>query len=287
MKRTIKLRNVCACAIPGALAALAQEVTRRRGRNHRPCPELVVLRTEEDMVPMAIHLPERMASFGLYSECPSPHNPRGKRPLGVTMQVCPHCPHLHPDGTDGGGEHMPGAKGCREQCHGCAHGCWAELTLYIKQTPEFPFPPDDVDWFLYHYFHMDDLAAAKIHADFDFLYDVANRFERAEGGIAAGDVLNLRGGAASSGADVTDAAPSPQPAVRRKPGAPQLRCNVWLFDQISVLPDPRQCSHLKPHWKELYMEQVGAEPDSWDKSFHAAARYCRILIARGHGGLPA
>ncbi len=78
-----------------------------------------------------------------------------------------------------------------------------------------------------------------------------------------------------------------QPAVRRKAGAPQLHCNVWLFGQMSVLPDPRQCSHLKPRWKELYQEEVGVEPVDWEKSFRAAARYCRILIARGHGDLPA
>ena len=292
MKRTIKLRNVCACAIPAALEALAKEVNRRLGPNHRPCPELVVLRTENHMVPMAINLVDTLASFGLYSQLPSPYNPRGRRPLGITVHVCPDCPNLHGDGR--GGDQSPGRKQrhdqCHNRCHGCTQACWAELTLYIKQTPEFPFPPDDVDWFLYHYFNMDDLAAAKIDEDFDFLYDVTCRFRRQAEGLApavCGDVPNIVGDEARDAAGGTDAPLTPQPAQRRKPGAPQLHCNVWLFGQVSVMPDPRQCGHLKPHWKELYLEEVGVEPEDWEKSFRAAARYCRLLLARGHGELPA
>ena len=301
MKRTIKLRNVCACGIPAALDALAEEVMRRAGRNHRPCPQLIVLKVERDMVPLAIDPPDCLVTYGLFSEPPSPYNPRGKRVLGITTHICAACPNLHPDGT-GGGDQPQGPKRhhgrchdqCQARCHGCPHACWAELTLYIKLTPEFPFPPDDVEGFLYRYFNMHDLAAAKIDKDYDFLYDVTRRFQPQAPGVApaAGDdIPNLPGDEAGDAAGVTDAPatsqPAPQPAQRGKPGAPQLHCNVWLFGQVRVLPDPRQCSHLKPRWKELYMEEVGVEPEDWDKSFRAAARYCRMLIARGHGGLPA
>ena len=178
MKRTIKLRNVCACGIPAALEALAEEVFRRDwGPTIAPVPRLVVLKVEQDMVPLGIDLPDCLATYGLFTECPNPYNPWGKRVLGVTMQLCAACPSLHPDGTSGGtgsgmggGDQPPGGKRCQDRCHeqcqarchGCTHACWAELTVYIKQMPEFPFPPDDVDGFLYHYFNMDDLAAAKI-----------------------------------------------------------------------------------------------------------------------------
>ena len=128
MKRTIKLRNVCACGIPAALDALAEEIFRRAGRNHRPCPRLVVLRVERDMVPLPIDLPDCLVTYGLFAECPSPYNPWGKRVLGITMQVCAACPSLHPGGTGNGagdGDQLQGGKGCQARCHGCTRACWA------------------------------------------------------------------------------------------------------------------------------------------------------------------
>ena len=260
------------------------------GPNHRPCPELSVLRVEPHMVPLAIHLPACLVSYGLFSERPHPHNPHGKRVLGITMQICAACSHLHRNGA-GGSDHPHGSKPCPERCHGCPHACWAELTLYIKQTPEFPLPPDEVECFLYRYFNMDDLAAAKIAADYDFLYDVARGFESPAGGLppalAGADVPNPRrdlpDDAAQGAAGVTEAPGTPQPAVRGKPGAPQLACNAWLDATMCALPDPRAYGHLRPEWRARYLQQMGVAPADLDKSFREAARHYlhRILHARG------
>jgi hypothetical protein len=73
------------------------------------------------------------------------------------------------------------------------------------------------------------------------------------------------------------------PAQRRGPGAPPLDCNTWLYKQMCVLPDPRACSHLRPHWQGLYLEEMGVPPQNWEKSFRAAARYCGLRILRARG----
>jgi hypothetical protein len=166
MKRSITLRNVCACGIVAALEVLAEAVRQRLGSNHHPCPDLVVLKVEEPIVPLCIKLPPSLAAYGLFTERPNPYNPWGKRVLGVSVQLCAACPHHNRAGA------APRDPRCG-QCRGCTHACCSELTVYITQLPEFPLPPADVDWFLYHYFNMHDLAAATIPEGYSYLYEVA------------------------------------------------------------------------------------------------------------------
>jgi hypothetical protein len=297
MQRSIILRNVCPCGIAAALEALAEEARTHLGPNHPYYPMLEVLRAEKHMLPLSINLPDDLADYGLYSEPPNPRNPWGTRVLEVAVRLCAGCPYHHsPDLARAGG--AGGEQGCvqgRDRGHGCAKACTSELTVHIAQQPEFPFPPADVDSFLYHYFNMPELATATVPRNFRFTYAVAHQCGAAAAAPStdhdapvAGDEPGAPDGAAAHVA--APGAPAPgtcQPVQRRKPGAPQLYCNVWLLGQVSVLADPRQCSHLKPRWQELYLEEVGVEPVDWDKSFRAAARYCRILIQRGHGELPA
>jgi hypothetical protein len=263
MKRRITLHNVCACGVTAALEILVQKARKHLGPNHRPCPDLAVLKVEEHMVPLGIDLTACHAAYGIFTERPSPHNPLGRRVLGISVQLCAACPNRQQAGAPGNDQGSdqcssqalrPGRNRCREQCHGCANACCAELTVHITQLPEFPLPPADVDWFLYHYFNMHDLAAAAIPEGYRYLYDVSRQFQAAA-----------------------------QPAQRRGPGAPQLYCNVWLFNQMCVLPDPRACSHLRGGWQELYLEEIGVPPEDWEKSFRAAARYCRLRILHARG----
>jgi hypothetical protein len=55
---------------------------------------------------------------------------------------------------------------------------------------------------------------------------------------------------------------------------------------MCVLPDPRACSHLRPGWQELYLEEMGVPPENWEKSFREAARHYLHRILRERGELP-
>lgn len=299
MERSIKLRNVCACRIPAALEALLKDAISHLEPHRPPSPMLELLKLERHHVPLVVDLTGCLADYGLYSELPSPYNRLGNRVLGAAVKMCAACPKVG----------CPGAADCGERCGHCRH-CGrvygSELTLYLTVCHGFPFTPEEVACFFYRYFDMRELAAATVTRGYHHLLHITDEVNALAAGTqvaAPGAAQEAAPGAAldvsrdvfpdaspdvSMGAAGAPAEPlTPQPAVRRKSGAPQLHCNVWLYNQLRVLPDPRQCSHLKPHWRELYLEEVGMKPEDWDKSFRAAARYCRMLIARGQGGLGA
>jgi hypothetical protein len=286
MQRRITLRNVCACGIAAALEVLAEAALQRLGSNHPYCPTLELLKVEEPILPLCITLPARHDAHGLFSERPNAYNPWGKRVLGVSVQLCAACPKQGKRRAgDGEAVREHGSSRCHDRCHGCAHACCSELDVYITQLPEFPLPPADVDWFLYNYFNMHDLAVASIPKDYRYLYDVAAKFRSAAAAPCAGlELAGKEGETAPSAADAPAAADELiQPTVRGKPGAPQLDCNAWLYKTMSAMPDPRAYGHLRPEWQERYLRQVGVEPAGWDKSFREAARHYlhRILRERG------
>lgn len=285
MQRSITLRNVCACGIAPALEALAEQASEHLGPNHPDYPTLTVLRAEKHMMPLVINLPEDLADYGLYSELPNHHNPLGKRVLEVAVRMCASCPchdshDLAGPGTTGGvagrgqsyGQGPNGGRDlCHGRCHGCAKACRQELTVHIAQLPEFPFPPAEVDGFLYDYFDMPELATATVPREYRFTYTVTRQDEAP--GAEAADV------------EVPGAA---QPAQRRKAGAPPLDCNAWLYETMCALSDPRVYGHLRPEWQARYLQQVGVAPAGWDKSFREAARHYlhRILHDRGEEDAP-
>lgn len=287
MQRRITLRNVCACGITAALEVLAEAALRRLRSTHRYCPMLELLKVEEPILPLCITLPERHAAHGLFTERPSPYNPWGKRVLGVSVQLCAACPNQGDRSQAGDGpavrEHW--SSRCRDRCHGCTHACRAELDVHITQLPEFPLPPADVDWFLYHFFNMHDQAVALIPENYRYLYDVAEQF-RAAAAASCSD-RGAAGAEAETAPGATAAAAAPDalvgPAVRRGPGAPPLDCNTWLYRTMCALPDPRHYGHLRPEWQERYLRQMGVPPAGWERSFREAARHYlhRILRERG------
>ncbi len=256
MKQTIKLRNVCACRIPAALEALIKEAISHLDQNHPPCPMLELLKLERHHVPLGIDLTGCLADYGLFTELPNPRNRLGTRVFGAAVRMCAACRN----------QGCPGAAGCGQRCGRCRH-CGndysSELTLYLTVYREFPFSPKEVACFFYRYFDMPELAAATVTYGYDHLYDIADEVNT----LATARLV----------------APPPQPAQRRKSGAPPLDCNVWLYETMCAMPDPRAYGHLRPEWQERYLQQMGVEPAGWDKSFREAARHYlhRILRERG------
>jgi hypothetical protein len=111
MKRSIKLRNVCACGIPAALAALVEEAISHLEPNHPPCPMLAVLKLERHHVPLGIDLTGCLADYGLFTELPNPYNRLGRRVLGVAVTLCAACRN----------QGCGGAADCGQCCGACRH----------------------------------------------------------------------------------------------------------------------------------------------------------------------
>lgn len=286
----ITLRRVCACAIPGALEALAKYALQQGGSNRPRCPFLTVLRVENDMVPVAIQLRRQgtLQSWGLYDKLPCPGDPLGNRELGVTTALCPGCQAKVAAGiNDGRPVPAPGAHGCSHTpCDGCDGDCCEELEVYFTYFPGFPLAPHEVRWFFFDYFHMDAEAQAALPKNYRNMAVVylehdappvpgaqPDRRPDTEPGEAAGCAGDCGTGEASADC-------GPQPAARRKAGAPQLDCNVWLYTTMCALPDPRAYGHLRPEWRDRYLQQMGVEPADWDKSFREAARHYLHRILR-------
>ncbi len=283
MERSITLRNVCACGIAAALEALVKEVKRRLEANHHPCPNLMVHKVENSDVPLCVTIEEGHGAWGIFEALPNPLKVWGDRLLGVSVQLCPTCPcrgrlrAARSGDQDAGHCHALRAG----RCHGCTHACGSEVTVYMTHMPGFPVPPVDVAWFLYKYYNMHDLAAAVVPDNYRFLQHVADLFK------AAAPTLSGPAAPETPDAGRTDAPTTPQPAVRGKPGAPQLDCNVWLYKTMCAMPDPRAYGHLRPEWQERYLQQMGVEPVDLDKSFREAARHYLHRILRDCGELDA
>jgi hypothetical protein len=254
---SITVRHACACAMPALLEALAAKARACKGV-HRPYhPFLAVLRVEDDMLFALLERPAGLETYGIYCELPSLHNPLGRRLLGITVAQCTACQANLAQGAPGALVREAGDD--QPLCGGCDGRCCEELTIYITHMPGFPLLLREVRGFIYRFFGMHEMADACIPDEFCNAYHVYHYL----GNSTAHNNV--------------------QPAQRRGPGAPQLYCNVWLFNQMWVLPDPRACSHLRPGWQEIYLEEMGVPPDNWEKSFRAAARYCRLRILRERG----
>lgn len=69
---------------------------------------------------------------------------------------------------------------------------------------------------------------------------------------------------------------------RTRAGAPPLACNVWLEEQLRLLPDHARYHHLYPAWLAHYITLRGYEPLDPRRSFRAAARGCLDRLCAGN-----
>jgi hypothetical protein len=61
---------------------------------------------------------------------------------------------------------------------------------------------------------------------------------------------------------------------RTRVGAPPLACNVWLEEQLRLLPNPAHHHHLYSTWLAHYITLRGYEPLDPRRSFRAACSSC-------------
>ena len=71
---------------------------------------------------------------------------------------------------------------------------------------------------------------------------------------------------------------------RTHAGAPPLACNVWLEEQLRLLPDARRYQHLYPAWLAHYTTLRGYQPLDPRRSFRAAVRGCLSRLRVENGG---
>jgi hypothetical protein len=225
MQRTLSLRGACAGDIPACLQDLAQVALTRQGSHSAPYTSLSVLKVEPQMLPLGINPPATVSIWGIYSQAPIMDDPIGDRLLGATVELCPGC-----------GD---------SQCNGNR-----EIILHLTQTPAFPLPAADVNWYIYKRFGMEREAEACIPKPFQLLYRLCNYW------------------------NAEQEANNAQLGLLRGPGAPQLQANANLLEKMRALPDPRRYTHLREGWKEDYLAEKGKLPVNWEKRFRQAAEHC-------------
>ena len=282
-QKSIRLRHACACLIPVILEAVAERARQKMGPNRPHCPYLQVLRVEDHMLPAAIQRRGTLQSWAIFCVPPSPGDPLGKRLLGVTAALCPGCRAKVAAGLPPPPPALA-APGCAHTpCGGCDGTCCDELVVHFTYYSNFTFLPHEVRWFFYHLAGMHDEAVAALPADYHYTYYVYQLYDADPAAPGGGDA----GRASVAGPAVAEpivAGPDSWPAKHRQPGAPLLLANDWLLNKIRSMPDPNApCRHLRAHWQELYLQQMGVPPENWDKSFREAVRKCRARLKRERG----
>jgi hypothetical protein len=58
-----------------------------------------------------------------------------------------------------------------------------------------------------------------------------------------------------------------------------LLATEFLYDHMQAQPHVRNWTHLLARYKELYLLEVDAEPQNWDRTFRQAVRRCRERLA--------